>query len=56
LIWNEFHARHVRDEYARHYNGHRPTRLADSSLPSPWSTRRPWSPRPLTGFLRRRPR
>ncbi|WSE01437.1 transposase [Streptomyces sp. NBC_01474] len=24
LIWNEFHARHVLHEYARHYNGHRP--------------------------------
>ncbi|EFL27542.1 LOW QUALITY PROTEIN: integrase, partial [Streptomyces himastatinicus ATCC 53653] len=24
LIWNETHARHVLDVYARHYNGHRP--------------------------------
>ncbi|GAA2360915.1 hypothetical protein GCM10010376_96610 [Streptomyces violaceusniger] len=24
LIWNETHARQVRDAYARHYNGHRP--------------------------------
>ncbi|WP_330280752.1 integrase core domain-containing protein [Streptomyces sp. NBC_00569] len=24
LIWNEFHAQHVLDEYVRHYNGHRP--------------------------------
>ncbi|GAA2372854.1 integrase core domain-containing protein [Streptomyces cuspidosporus] len=24
LIWNEAHARHVLDVYARHYNGHRP--------------------------------
>jgi putative transposase len=24
LIWNETHARHVLDEYARHYNSHRP--------------------------------
>ncbi|MGW6484996.1 integrase core domain-containing protein [Streptomyces sp. NPDC055059] len=24
LIWNEFHARHVLDAYARHDNGHRP--------------------------------
>jgi putative transposase len=24
LIWNETHARHVLDTYARHYNQHRP--------------------------------
>lgn len=30
-----------------------PTRLAYSSLPSPRSTRHPWSPRPLTGFYTR---
>jgi transposase InsO family protein len=32
LIWNETHARHVLDAYARHYNRHRP-RQARGQLP-----------------------
>ncbi|MCG0289353.1 integrase core domain-containing protein [Streptomyces sp. PSAA01] len=33
LIWNETHARHVLDVYARHYNGHRPHQAREQRPP-----------------------
>jgi transposase InsO family protein len=33
LIWNETHARQVLDDYARHYNGHRPHQARDQLPP-----------------------
>jgi hypothetical protein len=40
LIWNETHARHVLDVYARHYNHHRPHQARGNTPPS----RRPRAP------------
>jgi len=40
LIWNETHARHVLDAYARHYNHHRAHQARRQLPPPPESTRR----------------